>query len=290
MPVACFTPAQIINGFPFSYSVGAELYGDAGLNSDLEVICLMLETLQCAGISNITLDLGHVGIYRALVEQADLSDESEQLLFEALQRKASADIDAAIARGVADELQADRLRALSNLNGDLSILAEAKMVLAGASPLIDDAITALEQIADQIAARMPDVALYFDLSELRGFHYHTGLVFSALVPGHGQAVANGGRYDDIGEVFGRARPATGFATDLKALMGYLPMDQLAKSDAVYAPCSKGLSASDELSLWRAVKVLRASGESVVCGLSNDAESGQYSRSLSLDNGQWIVKG
>ena len=202
--------------------LGAELYGDASLSSDIEIICLMLTTLKTTGVTNITLDLGHVGIYRALVEQAGLNDETEQALFDALQRKAGADVEAAIASGINDSTLADMMRALSQLNGDRSVLERAKQSLADAGADVAMAIDALAQVADQIAARMPDVNLYFDLSELRGYHYHTGLVFAALAPGHGQAVANGGRYDDIGEVFGRARPATGFNTDLKALLGYLP--------------------------------------------------------------------
>ena len=221
--------------------VGAELYGDAGLDSDIEIICLMLETLHFGGVKNITLDLGHVGIYRALVREAGLTDEAQQKLFDALQRKSTVDIEDAISSGIGNSDMADMMRTLSQLNGDFSVLARAKKALSGAPSEVLAAIDMLEQVAEKIFLRMPSVKVYFDLSELRGYHYHTGLVFSALAPGHGQAVANGGRYDHIGEVFGRARPATGFNTDLKALLSYLSKDGADDEAIIYAPASEGLS-------------------------------------------------
>ncbi len=269
--------------------VGAELYGDASLSSDGEVICLMLETLTCAGIDNITLDLGHVGLYRALVEQAGLSDDVERRLFSALQRKAGAEIEAAITDGIADKALADMMRALSQLNGDRSVLARASSLLVQAPTAVAEAINELVQIADLVAARLPQVNLYFDLSELRGYHYHTGLVFAALVPGHGQAVANGGRYDHIGESFGRARPATGFNTDLKALLGAVSVEHVVDhSDSIFAPASDNLTAVDANSLWCKIQALRAEGERVVCGLAGQTEDAGFSRCLVLQQGQWTV--
>jgi ATP phosphoribosyltransferase regulatory subunit len=193
--------------------LGAELYGDGGLASDVEIIALMLATLQTSGVEKITLDLGHVAVYRALIDLAQPAPEQERRLFDALQRKSTVDIEQAICDGIDDSAVADMLRSLSQLNGDRSVLARARTLLASAPSEVGVAIDRLEQVAQRIEARMPQVDLYFDLSELRGFHYHTGLVFSALAPGCGQALANGGRYDDIGEVFGRGRPATGFNTD-----------------------------------------------------------------------------
>jgi ATP phosphoribosyltransferase regulatory subunit len=266
--------------------LGAELYGDAGLSGDIEIISLMLETLRCAGLSQVTLDLGHVGIYRALVAIADLSADAEQVLHDALQRKSAVDIEVAIANSIDDSAVADMMRALSQLNGDRTVLAKAKIALANAPAVVLEAIAALEQVAERITSRMPDVDIYFDLSELRGYHYHTGLVFSALAPGHGQAVANGGRYDHIGEVFGRARPATGFATDLKALLNYLPLSTQQKSDIIFAPSDDGLSAAEDKLLWNAIQQLRADGEIVVCGAAVDDAPAKNCRSLVLKNEQW----
>ncbi len=269
--------------------IGAELYGDAGLESDIEVICLMLETLKAADVSEITLDLGHVGIYRALIEQADLTGDQEQALFTALQRKCSAEIEQAIAAGITNTGLADMMRALSKLNGDRSVLQSAEQQLAKAPPEVLAAISDLRQVADIIAARLPDVQLYFDLAELRGYHYHTGLVFAALAPGHGQAVANGGRYDHIGEVFGRARPATGFNTDLKALLSYMRETAVTQDSSILAPESAGLSPEDSLTLWQAVQSLRAEGERVICGLPEQSDAPDYKRKLILEQGSWVVK-
>ena len=269
--------------------VGAELYGDASLSSDSEIICLMLETLTCAGVETITLDLGHVSIYRALVEQAGLDSDAEQRLFDALQRKASTDIEAAIVAGISDPAVADMMRALSRLNGDRDVLDRAAELLAKAPAAVSVALAELTAIADLVTARMPGVKLYFDLGELRGYHYHTGLVFAALAPGHGQAVANGGRYDHIGEVFGRARPATGFNTDLKALLGYLPQQGAEEQNpGIFAPASDNLSSADAGSLWEKVQALRAEGERVVCGLSGQTQAAGFTRHLVLQQGQWII--
>lgn len=269
--------------------IGAELYGDGSLNSDIEVISLMLETLTVSGIDQITLDLGHVGIYRALIEQSELTADAEEKLFSALQRKSSGDIESAIQEGISDSKLADMMRALSTLNGDRSILDKAKVLLGAAPAQVLSVIDDLSLVADQITSRMPSVNIYFDLTELRGYHYHTGLVFSALAPGHGQAIANGGRYDDIGEVFGRARPATGFNTDLKALLGYLPKNSSDESVySILAPDSYGLSDSDSLSLWQTTQQLRANGECVINALPGQQGAEQYRRHLVLKQNRWLV--
>lgn len=268
--------------------IGAELYGEASLSADIETISLMLETLTVSGVSQITLDLGHVGIYRSLVEQAGLSDEAGKALFNALQRKAGSDIETAIAEGIGDPQQAKMMRALSNLNGDRRVLDRAKTELANAPANVASAIDQLIEVADRITQSMPEVNLYFDLAELRGYHYHTGLVFAALAPGHGQAIANGGRYDDIGEVFGRARPATGFNTDLKALLHYLPGAVVEQRLSIAAPDCQNLSAADNVSLWKKVKKLRDMGECVVTALPGQALSSVGKRQLQLIDGEWTV--
>ncbi|MFA7555216.1 MAG: ATP phosphoribosyltransferase regulatory subunit [Spongiibacteraceae bacterium] len=270
--------------------LGAELYGDASLASDIEIISLMLETLNAAGMSTITLDLGHVGIYRALVELADLSPIAERDLFDALQRKAGADIEAAIDQGISDPAIASMMRALYQLNGGRAVLDRARELLADAPAAVIQALNDLISVADQVSARMPEVNLYFDLGELRGYHYHTGLVFAALAPGHGQAVANGGRYDHIGEVFGRARPATGFNTDLKALLSHLPETESNQPlVGILAPESKGMSAEQMQSLWLAIQALRAQGERVVSALSGQTQADGCDRKLVLQQGQWLVE-
>ena len=270
--------------------IGAELYGDSSLGSDIEVISLMLETLSASGIGDIPLDLGHVGIYRSLIEHSDLTEDAENTLFSALQRKATGDIALAIESGIGDAKLADMMRALSTLNGDRSVLDKAKVLLDGAPPAVLSAIDDLSRVADQISSRMPSVKVYFDLAELRGYHYHTGLVFAALAPGHGQAIANGGRYDDIGEVFGRARPATGFNTDLKALLGYLVADgEDERVNSILAPDSCGLSDDDSSSLWQAVQQLRAEGECVISALPEQTDVETYRRHLVYQGDRWVIE-
>jgi len=262
--------------------IGVELYGDAGLASDSEVVLLMLQTLNTAGLHDVTLDVGHVGIYRALVQAAVLSAGDEQELFDALQRKAGAEIAAVLQRAVRDERVRGWLLALSQLQGDLSVLAKARAILAGAPAEVHAALDELVAVAAIVQARLPAIRLYFDLSELRGYHYHTGLVFAALVPGWGQAVANGGRYDHVGEVFGRARPATGFSTDLKALIALAGNAEQDAPGAIAAPCD------DDPELWRVMQALRAAGEQVIAALPQQPAPENCDRQLVLRDGRWQV--
>ena len=212
------TRADGFSGSRSPLQIGAELYGHAGVESDVEIVCLMMETLRVAGLEDIYLDLGHVGIYRALAEAAGLSERQEADLFEALQRKATAEIEALVDGFGLDAGMRGMLLALAELNGGDEVLPRAREVLAGAPAEVAEAIDYVEAVAAQLQQHLPDLPVHFDLAELRAYHYQTGVVFAAFVPGEGQEVARGGRYDEIGEVFGRARPATGFSADLKTLM------------------------------------------------------------------------
>ena len=161
-----------------------------------------------------------MGIYEAVLANASLSAEQEKTVFDALQRKSVPDLELALA-GVEADIAA-LIITLVDLHGDETVLDDARSLFAQTVPTALAAVDALQEVAVDIRRQLPDMDIYFDLAELRGYHYHTGLVFAAYVPGCGQALANGGRYNDVGAVFGRARPATGFATDLKALMALMP--------------------------------------------------------------------
>jgi len=264
--------------------LGAELYGDASAASDIEVISLMLEMLELAEVPDVHMDLGHVGIYRGLAKAAGLSGEAEQRLFDALQRKAMDEI--AEQTAALDPALTGMLRALARLCGGREVLDQARMALAAAPAEVRAALETLTAIADQLAARYPDVPLYFDLGELRGYHYHTGVVFAVFVPGVGQSIAQGGRYDDIGADFGRARPATGFSTDLKTLVSLGSADLSAPVSGVWAP------QDGEPGLWDAVRQLRRQGERVVQALDGqsraDAAQLGCDRQLQLKDGVWTV--
>ncbi len=267
------------------FQVGAELYGHAGIESDVEVISLMLETLATSGVENPFVDLGHVGIYRELVKQAGLNAEQEALLFDSLQRKANTEIADYLNEWKLDKKITAAISALTSLNGDESILTEAKSVLKNADKGVLTALDELTRIAELLKAQQPGIKIHFDLAELRGYHYHTGIVFAAYVAGSGQAVALGGRYDDIGEVFGRARPATGFSTDLKNLLSLSTYknNQLA---AIYAP------ADNDAELQKAVSELRQQGERVISALpgqNGSAKEMGCDRELVKDGSNWKVK-
>ncbi len=259
--------------------VGAELYGDDSLGADVEVVRLMLATLAAAGLTGITLDLGHVGIYEAVLAMAGLSGEQEKTVFDALQRKSVPDLRLALV-GV-EPTNAALIIALVDLHGDETVLANARELFAEAVPNALVAVDALQEVACDIRRQLPDLNIYFDLAELRGYHYHTGLVFAAYVAGSGQALANGGRYNDVGAVFGRARPATGFATDLKALMTMLPTS-IDGGGAISMPDA------DDPALDLQVHDLRAAGEVVINCLSG-APDPRCDRQLVEVNGQWLVK-
>lgn len=196
--------------------LGAEIYGCPSASADLEIIDLMLALVAQAtgGESTITLDVGHVGVYEALLSELDARRDLGAEVFDALQRKSLPDLRAAVAdlpQGLAQTLLA-----LTDLHGSVDVLVKARELVAG-SPAAVRAIEEVEAVVAAVTRAHPDVAIYIDLAELRGFQYHTGLVFAAYLSGYGSAIAKGGRYDNVGGVFGRSRPATGFACDLKAL-------------------------------------------------------------------------
>lgn len=265
--------------------LGAELYGDASPAADAEIISLMLETLQQANIEQLHLDLGHVGVFRGLAKAANLSAAAEEQLFEALQRKAVTDVEE-LTGDLPAEL-AGMLKALCSLCGGPEVLDKAAKVLDAAPRAVREALQQLQQLAEVLSERYPDIPVYFDLSELRGYNYHTGVVFAAFVPGIGQSIARGGRYDDIGAVFGRSRPATGFSTDLKTLVSLGQATEQLSRCAIWAP------AEGEANLWQAVCDLRGAGETVIQALPGQAldaaaEAG-CDRQLVLRNGQWLTE-
>jgi ATP phosphoribosyltransferase regulatory subunit len=197
--------------------IGAELYGHSGIESDIEILSLMLEMLTAAELKNIHVDIGHVAIFRGLAKQAKLSESQEAALFDVLQRKATPELVELLSRyALSDELS-EMFKSLPTLNGGLAVISSAKIKLAKSDQSVLKALDELEQMAEWISHQTAGFNLNIDLAELQGYHYHAGLVFAAFVPGYGREVARGGRYDNIGEQFGRARAATGFSADLKTV-------------------------------------------------------------------------
>ncbi len=262
--------------------LGAELYGHAGLESDLEIIKLMVAALRTAGVANIHLDLGHVGIYRNLVRQAGLSDEVEHRLFDALQRKACPELTTLLAELDLPTQHKTQLGLLTDLNGGVEVLELATAHLSHSGGEVGAALAELSAIAQRLTSGLPNVPLHFDLAELRGYHYHTGMLFAAFVPQHGQAVAQGGRYDAIGRAFGRARPATGFSTDLRTLI-QLAGNSRPSLHGIFAPCV------DDPALEQEIERLRGEGERVIRALPQQQGSAHdmgCDRTMCLRDGRW----
>ncbi|WP_348673402.1 ATP phosphoribosyltransferase regulatory subunit [uncultured Abyssibacter sp.] len=259
--------------------IGVELFGHAGVESDREVLSLMIATLRTAGIDNFHLDLGHVGVVRALLAPAALSPDLEADVFNVLQRKSVPDLEWMRPR-IGDAL-ADQLGVLMRLNGTPDVLETARSALAGISPDIDAALDELAGLCGWLAAQEPDLAVHVDLAELRGYHYHTGVVFAAFVEEHGRELARGGRYDFVGEAFGRGRPATGFSSDLNVLTR-VANRAAERVSVILAP---GVA---DPALDARVRELRAGGEVVVQALPGQA-CPEHDRHLALQESRWTIQ-
>ncbi len=257
------------------FQVGAELYGHAGLDADIEVQQLMLDTLADVGVKAAKLDIGHSEIFRALVDAANVSADEREALFAAVTAK-----DVPLLQTLADQHGGTiaGLAALPSLYGDghESVIARARKILP-AGGRITRALDELERIARHFAAQ--GIVVSVDLSELGGFDYESGIAFAAYAEGAADAVARGGRYDDVGRVFGRARPATGFSMDLKALLPLVP-DATVVVSPVLAPQHPDAAAR------KVMKQLRAAGEVVITRLDNAPV--ECDRELKMIDGQWQV--
>jgi ATP phosphoribosyltransferase regulatory subunit len=264
-------------------SLGVELFGEATLAADIEVIELFLKTLSTAGVKNVHLDLGHVDIFRGLLADTGLSADSEAELFDLLQRKATRELGQWIESNISDPQLAGWLNVLPGLTGSVEVLAAASEKLAGAPAAVLAAIAQLEEIVAVIADR--NVTIYLDLGELPGYHYHTGVVFSAYVQGYGKALGNGGRYDHVGEAFGRSRPATGFAFNLKSLVSQSINTHNAAA-GIFVPYSGNPQMAEQIAL------LRSQGNRVVQGFAGqhvDFSEVNCDRLLVEQDGQFVIK-
>ncbi len=261
--------------------IGAELFGYGGVAADIEIIRLMLATLETAGVHDIHLDIGHVGIFRALAREAGLTSEDEAALFDIYQRKSLPelqDLHARLPRG-------EWFLALGDLSGGAEQLDRACHALSGAPEAVAAALSDVRAVIHTIREIHPGVRLSVDLCELRGYNYHTGLVFAAYAPDQAVEIAKGGRYDHVGESFGRSRPATGFSADLKALLGH---------DRHAAPGQVRVLApvSDDAGLQVEVARLRAAGHVVIQSLPGEAAQPEVrgcNRCLVLRDGGWVIE-
>lgn len=262
--------------------IGGELYGFGGIAADREVMQLLLSALSRAGVGGLHLDLGHVGVYRALARAAGLDatgEGSDGELFEALRNK-----DAAGVRELTSALPdvpRDALRALVGLYGPARETIDAARRVLPALPEVADALDAVASLAESATGVE---AIHVDLADLRGYHYYTGATFSVFATGGGGNVVDcgrGGRYDGVGRAFGRARPATGFTLDLRRLATLVP--DSGATDAIVTP------ADPDPELARMVRLLRAQGEAVVAVLPGEPDGvATARRTLERQGSEWRV--
>ena len=262
--------------------VGVELYGSQHIKSDVEIIRLMLETLAIAGLQEVHLDLGHVAIFRGLAKNAGLEKEQEAELFEVLQRKATEELEELLTTFKLNSAWHNAFYQLLNLNGDVSVLEDAKDSLAIGGREVIDAIDELQNTAELLQSIYPALPLYFDLGELRCYQYQTGIVFAAFVPGFGSEVARGGRYDNLTGQLEGSLPATGFSADIKVLSRLSSLKDEKGNDVILAPDI------DDAGLHDVIRGLRASGKIVIQALPGDQQQPEHTLVISNVNGQWQV--
>ncbi len=256
---------------------GAEIYGHAGLEADLETLLLALDCLKVARVDAPGVDMADARIVKALLAGVPLPGDSLERLHAALAAKDASELTVL----TRDFPSASRqgLLALVQLYGDEKVLLEAQKVLP-ALPAVQEALRSLKWLA----SRLDGARVSFDLADLRGYAYYTGARFSIYAAGASDALVRGGRYDEVGAVFGRNRPATGFSLDVKGLVGVLAARPLRA--AIRAPWR------DAAELRAAIAALRAPGETVVCvlpGHESEVDEFHCDRELIERAGQWVVQ-
>jgi ATP phosphoribosyltransferase regulatory subunit len=266
--------------------VGAELFGHAGIESDFEVISLMLETLKVSGLQEFILDIGHVGIARGLAEYIELNTDEEALFFDMLARKSVPEIKQWLEQSQLSKSDADMLSTLATLNGSMDILEIAKSELSNAGRVVISAIEYLQSLTERLKRYYPQLKINIDLAELRGYAYHTGIIYAVYTPKRGHSIASGGRYDGIGKAFNNDRPATGFSTDLHTLASLSSQSNIKTGCAILAPYTL-----DE-TLDKLIKQLRSNGEVVIRQLSSKTnitpQQQGCNRRIEQQDGQWLV--
>jgi ATP phosphoribosyltransferase regulatory subunit len=257
--------------------VGAEIYGHAGLEADIEIQTLALASLKLAGLSDLTLDLSHAGILDAVIEDDALAKRDRSALIGLLRSKDMPALRAWVERYSGPTREA--ILALSSLRGGVEVLQAAKQQLP-AKKAIGVALAELAQLAESAGAARVNI----DLADLSGYQYESGVTFAIYVPGLPNAVARGGRYDEVGEAFGRARPATGFSMDLREIVGLLPVTL--PVPAISAPWRQ------DSVLQAFVAELRQQGEIVIQhlpGHPHDPQEFDCDREIVEENGKLIIK-
>ncbi len=256
--------------------IGAELFGHAGLDSDVEVISLAIETLQhCLFDANrkqtdtIILDLGHVGIFTEVTKALGLDSADQAYLSDMLQRKSIPDIEAWISEKSFTAEQIAILQVLPELNGSIDVITQAEESLGVQVTQIQPILRNIRALVERLQGVFPNLTINLDFGELRGYAYHTGIVFQLYLPGVQRELIRGGRYDGIGEAFGHARPATGFSADLRLLSSLSNTSETRANDTkrIMAP------AEADTALDSVIRELRTQGHVVIRHLQQGSDTG-----------------
>ena len=270
--------------------VGAESFGHAGIESDFEIISLMLETLHSLDVSDLVLDLGHVGIASGLADHVKLDSQQKSDYFDMLARKSIPEIEKWVLEQKFSASASDMLLALPLLSGSTDIIKTARTSLKDAGKPVLDALDHLQSICDLLGSNFSELSLHIDLAEMRGYAYHTGIMYMVYLPGRGACIAQGGRYDGIGKAFGNSRPAIGFSTDLRTL-AELSFDTTTLVNSLGANGILAPYAMDE-ALDQVIDDLRARGEQVIRQLEKNstftpAQQG-CNRVIEKQGDDWVV--
>jgi len=266
------------------YQIGAEIFGHAGLDSDIEVIALALASIDKCDADNIVLDLGHVGIFSALAKELSFDAGTKATVSDMLSRKSIPELSEWVATQNISATYANILLKLPEFNGDISVVADAKAVIGESNVEMMAILDYLEQISTRLVERFPKLTIHIDLSELRGYAYHTGMIFEIYAAGIRREIIRGGRYDGIGEAFGNSRPATGFSTDLRILADIKKTTDTA-IEKILAPVG------EDLKLVQAIDRLRAEGFHVIKQLDGQQYPAQdlgCQSQLVKQGNDWVV--
>ncbi|MCK5359810.1 MAG: ATP phosphoribosyltransferase regulatory subunit [Gammaproteobacteria bacterium] len=267
--------------------LGAELFGVKSSEADVEIVELLVETLHSIGLDNLHIDLGHMGVFQGLCRAEELDASAQDRLTSAIGSRSRDDVTRLCETLDISARATDLFVLLTSCSGDVDSLPEVAEKFSAASNEVSLAFENLITISSSLKKKLTGSRLYFDLAAIKGKSYHNGLVFSVYMPGPGRAIASGGRYDDIGIAFGRARAATGFSLDLRALSSYVD-DSKPQSKTII------VNYDEDADLLETVRQLRTSGKRVIYNYagsdsesadSNDEEVSQ----LVKKNGKWIVE-
>ena len=265
--------------------IGAELFGHSGVESDAEIITLLVNSLLIANIRSRTLEVTHIGIFRGICSAASFTDEFEDQVLEALVKKDRTSLTEMLHGEGVDSVVMTNLLLLIDLNGDLDIVNEARKKFSSLPESVSEAIEELAALCDLLKQFIPEVELHVDLAELRGYRYHSGIMFAAYVPEMGRSIAWGGRYDGVQKQLGRDRGATGFSTDLRILEQFLEKDERFET-VVIAP------SGNDKKLLAAMGRYRKEGYTVIQSLPGQSDEwNQLSIEFRLvsRNDEWILE-